>query len=280
MGESIPDKTHIPLEQWPEYSTIGDTPDYFDSKSIISNGVRGTRWHCGPLYMEEYVSDQEPQVIPYHKHRVVFWQRIHGSITPKGWHEGFFAKSPKLIGYSTISGEDYWNDWPKTTRYYRRRWIDTLIHKKYSIDVITLEEYSAAYLESRVFGVVGDQQIKKLEKKMCESSHNITLWGAKLLNTGKIVAGIAVINSPTYNSSYYLCGFLNEVAKSDNVMIGLIDHWFSNSLIQNIRILDFGLFWQRGDPKAWQGFSKFKSQFNIKFVSLPARLFKIVFKNP
>jgi hypothetical protein len=114
---------------------------------------------------------------------------------------------------------------------------------------------------------------------MSVASEHIDLWCARNIESNKIVAGLAVINSPTHASSNHFVAFMLDVARSDRVNLGLVDHWFKHSLENGITLLDFGIFWQKGDPKGWKGFAEFKGQFGITYISLPPRLFRFKFKN-
>jgi hypothetical protein len=49
----------------------------------------------------------------------------------------------------------------------------------------------------------------------------------------------------------------------------MIDHWFQEGIRQGFTYLDFDLFWNQGDPEAWRGFSRFKSQFGIRYIRYP-----------
>ncbi len=277
---TAPNDSHpyIPYQQWPEYRLENDPPDFFKPESFTQDGIIGIRWRLGILRFEESVSDREPRVGKHPYGRIVFWQRIYRRDIPKGWHQGFFAKSPHKIGYAQIKQTEYWKAWPETTRYYRRKWLKECLDKKYSIEKVELEAYKEAYLQSSVVKKVGLRQIEKLERKMNLASKNINLWGVRRLSDHKIVAGLGVINSQTFASSNHFSAFMHEEVKGDRISLGLVDHWFKDSLVNNIKLLDFGIFWQKGDPSSWKGFSEFKGQFDITFISLPPRLFKIVFK--
>lgn len=274
-GKTSGGQKYIPYQQWPEYKVVNDIPHHFKPEAVTYGAVIGARWHFGPFHLEECVTDDEPRATENHQRRVVFWQRIHRLDVPKGWHQGFFAKSPVRIGYTLIGRVDYFNDWPETTRYYRRKWIKDLLGKKYTIERAGLDEYKDAYLQSSVVKKVGLRQIAKLERKMKVASEHLDLWVVQRVRDKKIVAGLGVINSPTYHSSNHFSAFMHEDAKKDRVSLALVDHWFKQSIKNNITLLDFGIFWQKGDPNSWKGFSQFKGQFNVTFISLPPRLFKL-----
>ena len=105
----------------------------------------------------------------------------------------------------------------------------------------------------------GETHLEKLDKKYNE-----------------ILAGIAVLNSPTCKSSYYSAGFFMAGTEKLPLMTGLMDHWFQTSQSRGFRVVQFGNFWVPGNPSSWKGFSDFKAKFGAKIIVYQPLLFRVM----
>ena len=132
---------YVPYQMWPEYKTVSDIPKFFKPEEVNYGNVFGIKWRFGPFCMEQVSSDIEPNLTKNTRQNIRFWQRIYRTDIPNGWHTGFFPKSPTRIGYSEIKQNEYWQDWPENTRYYRRKWLNDFLGKKYTIEEVPLAEY-------------------------------------------------------------------------------------------------------------------------------------------
>jgi hypothetical protein len=87
--------------------------------------------------------------------------------------------------------------------------------------------------------------------------------------TGKAIAGLVVVDAPEAGISLHLAAFTHPDGFHRSAGVGMIDHWFQDGLKRGSRFVDFDLFWTPGDPTTWQGFSRFKGQFDVQYVRYP-----------
>ena len=52
-------------------------------------------------------------------------------------------------------------------------------------------------------------------------------------------------------------------------MIALFEHVFKRAQILGMAYIDMGVFWKKGEPSSWKGFSAFKSKFGTQIVDSP-----------
>ena len=101
------------------------------------------------------------------------------------------------------------------------------------------------------------------------------LYGVVSLDTGELIAGLAVLDVPEIRVSIHVTGFILPIARHTPAGVGLINHWFCESQSRGIRFCDFDGFFAPGDPISWKGFSRFKSQFGVRFVAYPDPFWRI-----
>ncbi len=139
-----------------------------------------------------------------------------------------------------------------------------------------MAEFAAAYRKVKKLGWLTEWFITLVKEKMKLHGTRLHLFGAREKSTGDILAGLAVLDIPENRSSVHMIAFVHPRAMATSVSVGLIDCWFQHALKQGIAYLDFDLFWAPGDPRAWKGFSRFKSQFGTRFIHYPHPFLRIV----
>ena len=132
-----------------------------------------------------------------------------------------------------------------------------------------------AYSRIKELKKIRPRFLKRLEKKEKIFSKNIDYLLAAEKSTGNIFAGLATLDLPSISQSIHHNAFLDHTMPHSSVGTGLVDHWFQSCIQKNIRFLNFGVFWSKGQLKSWKGFSNFKSQFGIQIIKFPKILFKI-----
>jgi hypothetical protein len=244
---------------------------------LVGTQPRGVRWGVWPLTFEEYVSDLEPDLglsraTGNPRNRLVQWHRLTRNEVPPGWH-AFSTRPSKLEGFAELTDLNYTRLWNKTARYDQRAWHERFAQKKYTITTAEYTEFAAAYAQSLVAKKAGFESLDSVARRLGPPMH---LWVARLTADGSIAAGMAVLDSPGVRSSYYTCGFVLPCIGNDPVMTGLIDHWFTASLKKDMRYLHTGAFWMPGEPKSWQGFSRFKAKFGMHYIYYQPLLVRFV----
>lgn len=271
----------VPYQQWPEYHTAADIPKILHPIAVGKNPT-GTRRGIWPLFVEEYVSDTEPDLLQSDPdqtapNRIIKWHRVVRQDIPHGWR-AFLQTPSRIEGFAEVFPHDaYWTHWSESARRYRKKWTQEFLGKKYTIEPIPFEEFAASYKQGTISNTVKKIFLEKLALKLLLSkdSETITLWGVRDIQTARVVAGMATITSPQHKASYYLCGFIHPAAEHDPVMLGVMDHWFGMAQKNGILFLHFGCFWKKGDPVSWKGFSTFKSKFGLQYIAYPPILVRI-----
>ncbi len=272
-------------EQWPEYLVPSDTPEFMHPHKVGTIPA-GKRWGIWPLIFERYISDIEPNFSgataeAKRTFTIIIWRRPSRTDVPKGWYR--FSKKPSYLdGFADLSTlHPYYSSWDTSTKRYRNKWIRELKDTIYRIEQISYKEFEQEYLKSSVSKKAGRFQLDILSRMLGNDFNKkfVTLWGARHVASGELRAGMAVVDSPTYASSYYQAGFICPSAGHDPLMIGLMDHWYQHAAAKGIRYLLFGGFWHPGkDPKIWKGYSAFKAKFGLSYILYTPELFRIRFK--
>ena len=272
-----------PREQWPEFSLANIPPPQLNPEEV-GTAPKGLRWGIWPLYFESYASDVEPDLRESGAHgdapsRIIVWHRITRTDTPHGWR-AFSQRSSKTEGYAQLTpGEDYPHAWSESARRYRNKWCRECLGVKYAIEMLSYEQFEAAYLQSPTFKKTGKKPLDILRRNI-HGNAPARIWGVHHLESGEIAAGMAVMDSPTRHASYYACGFIRKEWSDDPLMTGLMDHWFSESAQGGMQLLHLGEFWQKGKPADWKGFSQFKSGFGARLIPYPPALVRFAFGRP
>ncbi len=272
----LPDEYISPL-YWPEFINTVSIPSFLHPTRIGDRADNA--WRLWPVSVESYHSEGEPNLaasapfsLPF---RLVMWHRDTDTAPhPKGW-VAFRSRPESVIGFSDITNlKEYTTRWSKGARRERALFQKRFSHA-YSIERTTYPEFENAYLRGTIRPILKHILVKTIVKPHTQkNSEHVTLWVARRRADTKIVAGIATLDSPTGNGSYYLAGFyLREVSKIP-LMTALIDNWFTVSQQKGLRFMHFGLFYQPGDPRAWKGYSNFKAKFGVQYASRPPTLYK------
>lgn len=277
LMQKLPDGYVAPSE-WPEFINTISIPTFLSPKRI--GGVRDVAWRVWPLSIEAYHSEKEPVPVnppPYRlPFRMIMWHRPHDTPKPTGWLQ-FRNRPDSLTGFTDITNhKNYEKIWAANARRDRKIWIDRHSNS-YSIEIVPYQEFKAAYLNATIDPIMKRLLLQSTVYEHTKSNPTkLSLWGVRRKEDGSVVAGMATLDSPTCKGSYNLASFYLYKVRKDLVMTGLVDHWFAESQKKGLRFLQFGSFYQPGDPKSWIGFSNFKSKFGIQYVTRPPTLYKWV----
>ncbi|GEM_PF-600796 len=272
---------YSPPQLWPEFNLSAVLPKFMRPAFIGTNptGIYSKVW---PFSFEEYISNTEPEIGILDSHqrvplRVIRWKRLAPEKVPSGWY-GISQKFSQVTGIARIPHETpYWMQWSETARRHRRQWLDSYLGTHYTIERITSQEFKDAYFKSTLTPFTRKTTWNDgIRPRINQNPDSIVFWGGRRICDREILSGIAVIDSLKHRGSYYLAGFYRKEVGKDPVMTGLFDHWFKESRQQSINYIDFGNFWKKGDPKAWKGFSQFKSKFGVQYIKYQPTLYKFI----
>lgn len=248
------------------------------NKEIVGEkGNLGLRWNYGPFYFESYESDTQPCILPFHKPRLIIWQPFSNMHTPRSWHRSWIQMNTKCNGIAIIKDlKHYWENWTSHAKRHRNKWLKD---QRYHITEISPDEFSTDYLKNSHLPFLKKLFVNTINQHKKVNSDLVHLFAARDIKTQENIAGLAVLDMPDIHQSLHLVSFISPRAKNTSAGVGLIDHWFSHAIDNSLQFLNFGNFWTAGEPKSWQGFSQFKSQFGIYFIIRPNAFIRVVRKN-
>lgn len=272
-------KDFVPPELWPEYGYFAGIAAWCRKEKLDAN-VPGLRWSLWPLCFEEYIGDYEPDIAASSKlgtlayNRLVTWKRLHRADVPRGWF--IMSRKPARVDGFIALQDDTVATWRKKTRRDLRRWQELHNGITHTIEEVTLDEYLGAYKKSIVVKRGGAERLQILQQKFAlpEVAANAKLWGVRDLTTHELVAGSAVVFSSTYSASAHFAPFTRTEALPVFASTALMHHWFKEARLRGLRYAVTTNFWYRGKPRAWKGFSEFKSHFGFKYIAYPPELIR------
>ena len=272
-----------PPQAWPEYGAVSDPPAICRREEVGTPESPGTRWSLWPIVFEEYIGDTEPDLVQSKKgalayNRIIRWKRILRGDAPRGWR-AFSKKTWAVDGFFPLpENGEYLPFWKKNARRDLGIWKKQFSEQTHTIEPITLAEYAEAYRRSIIARKVNQDRlhdlIRKLELPIVQK--NTVLWGVKNIQTKEIVAGTAIIHSPTFKSSTHYAPFITPEGAKVYAATALMDHWFAEGVRRKEKFLVTANFWYQGQPKSWKGFSEFKSHFGWQYAAYPPILVRIV----
>lgn len=232
----------------------------------------GAHWFHGPLYFEKYVTDTEPPYDPEGRFRLTIWQPLTRIDKPPGWRRATQGMGLRMTGYAEVGSADG-QDWSPHARRHLAHWKKLVASGKREIVDVPMGEYLAAYAKADQ-----DRTMKTffpgiLREKAKAHGDRFHLIGSRRPG-GPIDAGLAYLHIPEVRQSTHVSAFMAGEGKKDSASTGLIAEWFKRCGEEGIELLDFGFFWAPGDPKDWQGFSRFKAQFAVRLMRYPKPLMR------
>jgi hypothetical protein len=235
--------------------------------AIGHDGVCGTRWRHGPFFFEKYTTDEEPPVEPDGPRRYVIWQPLTRTVPPPGWGVAWFNISMRSGGVARLTA-DYEKSWASMARRHLKRWRAGAAAGEWRLVPATPSEFIEAFSRAVMRADLKDGFRPIIGDKQRFHPGLLRLWLAVRAD-GVPLAGLAVLDVPEADQSMHLIAFTTEAGHEAPAGVGLMAEWFETSLAKGYKWLDLGNFWAPGEPKSWQGFSRFKSQFVTDWLMMP-----------
>lgn len=264
LGEPLPDG-YVYYRQSYEYLK-GEARNPEINTILNIAGRFAVRTEIQPdVFIESHNSDEEPVVGSFSHDRLILWETLVRTDCPVGWKRGKKNHNLRKIGISHLDDEkEYWKKWDPHAQRHRKKW---LAQSELSIQEISLEDFIYAFYKSNKLPEWRDMFVELLERRRERNGSALKLFGA-VNKGGNVVAGLAVLDLHDVSTSRHMIAFFDDSVGKTSVNVGLIDYWHQHCLKKKLRFLDFGIFWHPGDKKEFQGFSQFKSQFNIHYIVL------------
>lgn len=250
----------------------GESVERLHPEVVGTPGCLGVRWKNGPLRFETFTSDIEPVVTDNNPCHVIIWEPIRRTDKPKGWCEPWIRLNVARTGFAHITNtERYDATWTEHARRHVKKWRKAPTHR---IENVTLEAFKESYARTGKLAFLRSDFFGILDRRAKHHGDLLHLYGAINPATGNIDAGLAVLDLPDIHTSNHVIAFFHNHAKKTPVNVGLIDHWFRESIARQMTFLNFGVFWVPGEPLGWKGFSRFKSQFGLQYIDSPTTYMK------
>lgn len=254
---------------------FGDWPQY----TLITSGKNlGIRMPLGPICLEIYRGDQEPQLIPDEKRRLVFWYPTSFTGKPSGWYRFPIQLDRGKTGFTQVEPtEAYWLCWSSQARRHRQAWYK---QSRFILCTPSLDEYLDAYTHCRLDPGLVKSFSRAIQHKAKQHGERLKLLGVRDSVTGLLIAGLATLDLPDIAQSMHVTSFILDEGRTTPAGTALIDAWFSQGRQRGIRFFEFDGFWAPGDPKKWKKYSAFKQQFGVYFIVYPKPLVRWMRKKP
>ena len=225
------------------------------------------------ITFEKHIGDLEPKVEPCDGLRLITWQPLSRTQKVRGWWRLLAGNARFQSGISILNQDpNYYQTWSKHALRHRRHWLK---ETNFTIEKIDFKEFQTAYHESKFMDPLTRKAfIRTLNYTRSRNPECLHIFGVREIDSKKILAALAVTDYPDISQSIHCISFINKKIKHTSAGFGLIDHWYQHCLEHKINFLNFGIVWKKGDPRSWQGYSKFKCQFNLHLIKYPKRLIK------
>lgn len=256
----------------PDYVMGGFAPKH-RAVLVGTPGRLGARYPVGPFEIETYFCDEEPALAPCARPRLVLWQPLTRLDAPKGWWRPWAALNARQHAVVTLLPGEYWKAWSSHAQRHRRRFLRDTEHE---IVAVEPEAYIEAYRASGRLPMLREDFVGIINRRRATHGTRMRLLAAREKATGRIVAGLGVLDLPGSGQSLHVTAFLSPAAERTSVGYGLVDAWYAQSIAAGLSFLHWGLVWYPGDPRSWRGYSKFKRQFAPTLIVYPNALVRIV----
>ncbi len=214
----------------------------------------------GFITMEYFTGDQEPAKRSQKGLRLQIWHRLRAE-QPKGWLSlgRFLSRGAVALVDLTDQGEWYWRYWSQYAKRYRKKWLG---QNQYSITRVDLREFLQAYQESTLKKSLIIMFSRSLRHYSKVYQDNLELLVVKEIQTGKTIAGLAVVYDQATSQTFHPVAFILPEARKSYAQVGLMDYWFRQAIEKKYHFLNLGVMWLPWDPPSWKGYSEFKTHFS------------------
>lgn len=240
---------------------------------IEQNGICGIRSWSSPLCVEKYYGDIEPMIDLSGPKRLIIWQRTRRTDRPTGWRRSFAQMNASVTGFVDLEATDNrafaWSDHAKRQL---KRW-EARQHD-WELTEPTREEFMRVYMTNPLRKSLRDLHRMIIDQKATAHGDRLHFMALKRRSSGTIEAGFVYLDIPELNQSVHIASYILPSAKTDGVGTGLVDVWFKKTIASGLRFADFDLFRGPHDPREWNGFTRFKSQFGTRFIRYPLPLIR------
>jgi len=272
MGDGVP-KGFQDREQSRTYLTAQYAKTA--SRAVVEHdGLLGVQTPLGPIVLESYIQEPEPDLTPTKQIRVVSWQPYKGKVFSGWWRFPSLLTIHYKRGVAILNQETYWKDWSSHAKRHREKFLGD---DRYEIVEVDLETFSHAYHETKFLDPITRRMfIKVLRYHLDRHPEDVHLCVVRQVADGRLVAGLATIDYADISQSDHVIAFIHPDVQKTSVGVGLIDDWYGRCLQNKLTFLQFGLLHRPGDPISWKGYTQFKRQFHLFEIQYPQPVWRII----
>ncbi|TAL49688.1 methyltransferase domain-containing protein [Patescibacteria group bacterium] len=243
---------------------------------VEKDGRIGIRKYWGPISIERYTQEREPDLRPTDRIRLLIWQPYKGNQFHGWW------KIPRVFalnfnrGVAILENVNYWKHWSHHARRHREKFLKST---EYEIKDVDIETFASAYHETKFLDpLTRFSFIRVLRYHLKSHPQDVHLRVVYRVSDGKPVAGLATTDYLDISQSNHIIAFIHPTAQQTSVGVGLIDDWYTRCLSLGVTYLHFGILHRPGDPRSWKGYTQFKRQFHLYEIMYPHPVWRIVWR--
>lgn len=254
-----------------KYELIGEVP------------ILGKRVKIWFLTIDFYVCEHEPKVQKVKGLHIIGWhipkdKNIFEKIEKTGWNGPYGKYIPMTNPVTHINTQDsnYFKNWSKRKQAYRNEWLKKIESKEFLVEESNLDLFLEHYLKSNL-----PRRVKKYNEQQMKDIFDIykedtLFYLIKDLKLDKIIAGVCILHDRDIKQLIKEYSFTDKTYKC--VGVGMIDLCVSYARKIGLQFVNLTLINTYGHKsKRWDGFTKFKLEFNPVVTYFRQSYFKIVF---
>jgi hypothetical protein len=224
----------------------------------------GVCYKIGRLRIESYSCQEEPVLEDWEGLRIVLWSNFQetqeSSHKYLGWKVLWslpLFECGRQYGIGKIH-PGYLKDWKGNTRRGAvKAFQNGVTIKRVSLEELAKEYHASGHLDF-VTRIAMLSVVKAHIKSHSEDVHIILAY-----HNDAVLGGAVFIDLPDIQQSVYTLSFMHSEGRRHDAGYAYIFWWYRYLVEKGFLWADFGLMWQKGDPKGWRGSSLFKQRFGL-----------------
>jgi hypothetical protein len=256
-------KSFVPREQSLCMLHFSERHPFYHS-IIGREGFLGVRYKIGRILIESYNCQKEPLLEEFTGLRIVLWSNFQETEASNKKHLGWRSlwsmplfDCGRQYGIGKIH-PGYLQDWKGNTRRGAvKAFQGGVTIQRVSIEDLAKEYHASGHLDF-LTRVAMLSVVKAHIKTHSKDVHLLLAYHNEV-----ILGGAVFIDLPDIKQSIYTLSFMHSKGRQYDAGYAYIFWWYQYLIERGFLWADFGLMWQKGDPRGWQGSSAFKQRFGL-----------------